>query len=132
MSHCSGSNPKSNRARRCRASLKVVDYQGWLFGTIDKQPRSVTLHFNADLCPLARYQVRIGLVLLWKFFTQAVPGEYRKRDVLDGVIAADLIVGPTIGRPQIETFESRNVRSDSEGDAHKSPRSLEGSWPRLP
>jgi len=99
MSHRSGSNPKSDRTPRCCASFKVVYYQRWLFDTVDKEFCPITVDFDAKLGPLARHKVGVAFVLLWKFLTQAIPREFRRRDVLHGVIAADLIVRASVGRP---------------------------------
>src|SRR3954453_2437759 len=72
----------------------------------------------------------LPLPLFRELLAKAVPRKFRKGDVLHRVIAANLIVGSTVGRPQIKTFESRYVRRDSERNPDKPPRGLECSWPR--
>src|SRR3954452_19099002 len=64
----------------------------------------------------------LPLPLFRELLAKAVPRKFRKGDVLHRVIAANLIVGSTVGRPQIKTFESRYVRRDSERNPDKPPR----------
>src|SRR4051794_1350299 len=123
----SRTDPEPNRSPACPAAPKVVHDQSRLLDAVHKQPRLLAGYFDANSGPLAWYEVCVALVLFRELLAQAVPRKVGERDVLNGVIAADLVVGSTVGRPEIETLEPGYVRRDAECNPDKASGAFERS-----
>src|SRR5262245_12412203 len=90
-------DPQRDGAFSAGAGLQVVHDQGRLWLPMDEEPRLFALNFDPYPGPLARFEVHVRLILAWRLLPEPEPGPIRMRDVLRGVIAAQLVVGTAIG-----------------------------------
>ena len=56
--------------------------------------------------PLACFEIGVGFINSGALFSQTEPGKIRHRVILHRVIAAQLIIRPAVGGPQIDTFRA--------------------------
>jgi hypothetical protein len=102
------------------SKFQVVDDEAGLIGSIDVKLRLHARHDDAKSGPYSRLKVRIRFVKRRRFGSRAFERKIGHRDVLKGMIAAQLIVGAGVGHAQIEAFEARGtleMESDADGAA---------------
>ena len=113
------SGPKGDFATNA-SEFQVVDEKAGLGGSVDVEPGLHTRHDDAKAGPYSGLEVRIGFVERRRFGSRAFKRKIRHGDVLQGVIAALLIVRASVGHAQVEAFEPRGaleVESDADRTA---------------
>jgi hypothetical protein len=84
---------------------------------VDKQAGFRPFDRDAVARPHPRLEVHVALVLFWRLLARDREAEIGVRAVLRGVVAADLVVGAAVGRPQVDVLELAVLKT--EGDANK-------------
>src|SRR5262245_7059144 len=97
-------DPEGHVAGRV-AEFEVVHDEGGLRRSVDVEPGGGALHGDADPGPDAGLQIHVTLVLLRRLLARAGEVEVGERAVLRRVIAAYLVVGASVGRPQVDVLE---------------------------
>ena len=69
--------------------------------------------------PGVRCYVCIGFIFAGRLRPKSMPGILRKHEILDGVVASQLVVSTAICRPQIDGVKSTNIFVDAKGEANK-------------
>src|SRR5580704_7665415 len=78
--------------------------------------------------PGARFQIGVGFIDSRALFSQAEPGKVWHRVVLNRVIAAQLIIGPAVGGPQIDAFRVSAMFLAAKVDADEASCIRRRSW----
>ncbi len=117
--------PQRDGSLGVRPGLEVVHDERRLRLPVHAKRRPRPVNLDSDRGPLPRHEVDVGLVLLGALGPQTKPREARVRDVLDGVIAAHLVVRTTVGRTQVEGVVGPQVVLHPEGDAYETAGPLE-------
>jgi len=84
--------------------FEIIDDQAGLRSVVNVEPGLVPAHLDLHLGPLARNEVHVRLVLAGSLLAEPEPLPAGEGDVLDRVIAAQLVVGTGVGGPEVEAF----------------------------
>ena len=87
-------------------------------------------HLNLEFGPDTRFQVHVRLIFFGGFLPRLGEAKVRVRTVLDGVIPPDLIVGPAVGRSEIDVLVT-SIALNAERDADESAGGAVGTRGRL-
>src|ERR1700683_2548333 len=85
--------------------------------SVEEELRLAAMDFEADVSPGEGLDVGPGFVDEGPLAAEFFPAIAGRGDVLDGMIAAGLIVGDGIAGAEIEDLVVRGVLADAEGDA---------------
>jgi hypothetical protein len=91
---------------RIRATLQVTHDEHRLRGGADKETRGRARDLDAQVSPFADHEVGAGFILARRLPPQAVEIVTRVGEVLGCAVAANLVFGATIARPNIESLAS--------------------------
>src|SRR5678815_4770117 len=108
--------------------FEVFDNQSWLFVVMDVEARLFTAHLDLDLRPRSRDKVNVRFILARCLFPKPGPGPLRKRDVLNGMIPALLILGATVCGAQVKRVIGLQILLHAESDADEPTRCPTCSW----
>lgn len=98
-----GADPEGDGAGTGR-ELEIVDDEAGLRGAVDVEAGFGAGDLDADTSPDAGLEIDIALVLFGGLFAEAVEVEAGVSAVLGGVVAADLIVGASVGGAEVDVF----------------------------
>src|SRR6185503_5666564 len=113
------SDPEGHGARGI-TELEIVHNQTGLCGAMDIQTGCGPFDRDAVAGPDARFEVHVALVFFRGLLARDREAEVRVRAVLRGMIAAHLVIGAAVGRPQIDVLELIVLKT--EGDANEAAR----------
>src|SRR5216684_2993580 len=112
-------DPEGNTARGI-AEFQVIHNQTGLSGPVDVEAGLRAFDRDAIAGPDARLEVHVAFVLLGRLLAGLRKAKFRVRAVLRGMIAADLIIGPAVGRTQVDVLVL--VALKTEGDSNETAR----------
>lgn len=95
-------------------------------GAVEEEARFAAFYFYAHFGPGSHFHVGVGLVHFGEFFAEFGPREFGFAGVLDGVVAADLIVGSGVGGADVEELVVFGVVGCAEGYSYEASRGLGG------
>ena len=116
MGLAAGSDPEGEGAGG-EAGEEVVDDEVGLGGVVDVEFGGVAADFDFDVGPFAGDEVDVGFVHLGELFAEGGPVEAGDGDVLDGVVALDLIGGAAVVGAEVEGVVGLAGGADAEGEA---------------